>query len=135
MEHYDFDELDPGDREPRIVSRSQWGSDASQWAGALEGQTLGTGVTILFFRTEEIGDGPRWHVHPYDEVFIVRTGTALFTIGDKRIEAQEGDVLMGPANIPHKYHNLGPGKLETTDIHLSDRWIQANLDDPELNKE
>jgi hypothetical protein len=24
--------------------------------------------------------------------------------------------------------------LETTDIHLSDRWIQTNLDDPELSK-
>ncbi|MCM2372951.1 cupin domain-containing protein [Aporhodopirellula aestuarii] len=131
MEHYDFDELDPQGRQPKRVPRSQWGSDTNLWVGALEGKTLGTGVTVLFYATQEIGEGPRWHVHPYDEVFIVRTGRALFTIGDQKIEANTGDVLMGPANIPHKYHNLGPGKLETTDIHLSDRWIQTNLPDPE----
>ncbi|MBB3210346.1 mannose-6-phosphate isomerase-like protein (cupin superfamily) [Rhodopirellula rubra] len=132
MEHYDFEELDPQGRQPKLVPRSQWGSRTDLWAGALEGKTLGTGVTVLFYATEEIGEGPRWHVHPYDEVFIVRTGRALFTIGDQKIEADTGDVLMGPANIPHKYHNLGPGKLETTDIHVSDRWIQTNLKDPEL---
>ena len=31
----------------------------------------------------------------------------------------------------HKFRNLGPGRLDTTDIHVSDRWIQTNLDDPE----
>jgi mannose-6-phosphate isomerase-like protein (cupin superfamily) len=71
-------------------------------------------------------------VHPYDEVFIIRKGRARFTIGDEKIEAEAGDVLMGPANIPHKYHNLGPGLLESTDIHLSRTWIQTDLDDPEL---
>ena len=39
-----------------------------------------------------------------------------------------GDILLGPANVPHKFENLGPGPLETTDIHLSDRWIQTNLE-------
>jgi mannose-6-phosphate isomerase-like protein (cupin superfamily) len=58
----------------------------------------------------------------------------LFTIGDKKIEAEAGDILLGPANIPHKYHNVRPGSLETIDIHLSDRWIQTDLDDPELSE-
>ena len=62
----------------------------------------------------------------------MRTGRALFTIGAQKIEAQAGDILLGPAGVPHKYHNLGPGLLETTDIHVSDRWIQTDLDDPEL---
>nr|WP_240195053.1 cupin domain-containing protein [Desulfobulbus rhabdoformis] len=108
------------------------------WKGYVQGADLGTDVTVLFFVTEQPGEGPRWHVHPYDEIFIVRKGNALFTIGDKKIKATAGDILLGPANIPHKYHNLGPGVLETTDIHLSDRWIQTNLEDPEqsikLNK-
>ena len=46
-------------------------------------------------------------------------------------QAEAGDVLMAPAEIPHKFKNLGPGLLETTDIHVSDRWIQTNLDDPD----
>ena len=96
------------------------------------GKDIGTGVTVLFYSTEELGIGPKWHVHPYDEIFIVRKGRALFTIGDEKIEAEEGDYLLGPANIPHKYHNLGPGVLETTDIHVSDEWIQEDLVDPEL---
>jgi len=103
-----------------------------QWRGAAEGHMLGTGVTILFYETPEVGVGPRWHVHPYDEVFVIREGRALFTVGDRKLEAEKGDVVLGPANVPHKFHNLGPGKLVTVDIHQSDRWIQTDLDDPEL---
>ena len=132
MEHYDFNELDPQGRQAMVLRRSQWGSHDELWRGVLEGKTFGTGVTVLFYATDEIGDGPRWHVHPYDELFIVRQGRALFTVGDQKIEAETGDILLGPADVPHKYHNIGPGRLETTDIHVSDRWIQTNLEDPEL---
>jgi len=119
-------------RKPRILSRSEWGSDDRLWRGRFNGKDLDTGVTVLFYATEEVGVGPLWHVHPYDEIFIMRAGNALFTIGDEKIEAKAGDILMGPANVPHKYTNLGPGLLESTDIHLSDEWIQTDLDDPEL---
>lgn len=102
------------------------------WRGAAEGHRLGTGVTVLFYETDEIGVGPKWHVHPYDEVFVIREGRALFTVGDSRIEAETGDLVLGPANIPHKFHNLGPGRLVTMDIHQSDRWIQTDLEDPDL---
>ena len=118
-------------REPRIVSREEWATGGPYWKGHVEGQAFGTGVTVLFYTTEEVGTGPRWHVHPYDEIFIVREGRALFTVGDQRIEASVGDVVFGPAEVPHKFHNLGPGRLETTDIHASDRWIQTDLDDPD----
>jgi mannose-6-phosphate isomerase-like protein (cupin superfamily) len=121
-------------REPVHLKRSDWASDARLWRGVLEGKRIGTGVTVLFFSTDEIGKGPRWHVHPYDEIFIVRTGRARFTIGDSAIEATAGDILLGPANVPHKYSNLGPGRLETTDIHVSDRWIQTDLEGPELKE-
>ncbi|WP_375690960.1 cupin domain-containing protein [Pseudooceanicola sp. LIPI14-2-Ac024] len=103
-----------------------------EWRGAAEGAALGTNVTVLFYETDEVGIGPKWHVHPYDEVFVIRQGRALFTVGDRKLEAETGDVVLGPANVPHKFHNLGPGKLVTVDIHQSDRWIQTDLDDPEL---
>lgn len=119
-------------RKPVHLKRSDWARHDQLWKGVFEGKDIDTGVTVLFYATEETGVGPTWHVHPYDEIFIVREGRALFTIGDQKIEAEAGQVLMGPANIPHKYHNLGPGLLETTDIHVSDRWIQTDLDDPEL---
>ena len=135
MEHYDFDELNSEDRQPIVLHRSDWGSHDDLWKGVLEGKNIGTGVTVLFYATDDIGEGPRWHVHPYDELFIVRKGRALFTVGDKKIEAETGDVLLGPANVPHKYHSIGPDRLETTDIHVSDRWIQTNLDDPEISND
>ncbi len=116
-----------------ILKRGDWASDDRLWKGQFEGKDIGTNVTVLFVCHREVGVGPRWHVHPYDEIFIIRVGNALFTIGDERIEAQAGDILLGPADVPHKYHNLGPGLLESTDIHLSDRWIQTDLDDPELS--
>lgn len=117
---------------PVVLRRKDWASDDTLWKGRFEGKDIGTGTTVLFYATEEVGRGPTWHVHPYDEIFIMRQGRALFTIGDEKIEAEAGDILLGPANIPHKYHNLGPGVLESTDIHLSDAWIQTDLDDPEL---
>lgn len=121
-------------RNATILHREDWASHEHLWKGYFQGKDIGTGVTVLFYVTDKVGEGPRWHVHPYDEIFILRTGNALFTIGDKKIEAKAGDILLGPAKIPHKYHNIGPGMLETTDIHLSDRWIQTNLNDPELSK-
>ncbi len=122
----------PMSRKPVILKRADWASDDHLWKGHFEGKDIGTDLTMIAYSTEEVGVGPKWHVHPYDEIFIIRVGHALFTIGDEKIEAQAGDILLGPADIPHKYHNLGPGLLESTDIHLSSEWIQTNLDDPEL---
>ncbi len=120
-------------KNPVVLRRSEWAKHEQLWKGNFQGKDIGTDVTVLFYATENIGEGPRWHVHTYDEIFIVRTGRALFTVGDQKIEAAAGDILLGPANVPHKYHNLGPGVLETTDIHLSKEWTQVNLDDPELS--
>jgi mannose-6-phosphate isomerase-like protein (cupin superfamily) len=116
---------------PRVLDRAEWASHPDLWKGRIEGYSLGTSVTVLFYATEEVGAGPRWHVHPYDELFIIREGRALFTVGDERLEAEAGQIVFGPAQIPHKFKNLGPGRLETTDIHVSERWVQTNLPDPE----
>ena len=116
---------------PKILNRSDWAQHERHWHGHFEGKDLGTNVTVLFYSTEEIGKGPRLHVHPYDEIFIMRTGRALFTIGEQNIETEAGQILLGPAGLPHKFINLGPGALETTSIHLSDTWTQTNLDAPQ----
>lgn len=76
-----------------------------------------------------VGEGLTLHVHPYDEIFTIIEGRARFTVGDKTIDAAVGDVVLGPANIPHGYQNLGPGKLDSLDIHLSPEGIQDNLAD------
>ena len=119
-------------RDPALLKRASWARDDEIWRGHFEGKTVDTNVTVLFVTVDEIGGGAPWHVHPYDELFIVQEGRALFTIGDKKFEAEAGDLLLGPAKIPHKFTNIGPGRLVTTDIHLNDEWIQENLPDPDL---
>ncbi len=94
----------------------------------VEGRDLGTDLTILTFTSTEVGDGPVLHVHKYDEVFLIHEGAARFTVGDDEIIAEAGHVVLGPANVPHKFENLGPGRLTTTDIHLSDHFEQIDLE-------
>ena len=115
-------------KEPVLLSRDDWAREPDQWVGRAEGLALGTDVTVLFFSSDRIGAGPKLHVHTYDEVFIIRQGRARFTVGDRVLEAQAGQIVMAPANVPHKFENIGPGRLETTDIHLSDHFAQVDLE-------
>lgn len=113
-----------------VVLRDAAPSDASAFA-AIDGESLDTEITVLFFATEEVGAGASWHVHPYDEVFLIRAGRARFKVGSETIDVAAGDVLMAPAAVPHRFSNLGPDRFETIDLHLSPRWIQTDLDDPD----
>lgn len=110
------------------LQRPDWASDPVEWSGRFEGWSIGTGVTVLFFSNDRIGTGPVLHRHPHDEVFIVRHGNARFTLGDETVEAEAGDILLAPAGTPHKFENIGPGRLETTDIHVSPEYIQEDLE-------
>jgi mannose-6-phosphate isomerase-like protein (cupin superfamily) len=111
--------------EPAKVSAGEWLKPGLR--GLLEGKTLQTGITLIRYVTDVVGEGPTLHVHPYDEIFTITEGRARFTVGDKIIDAETGDVVLGPANIPHGYQNLGPGRLDSLDIHLSPEWIQFDL--------
>lgn len=98
------------------------------WRGSVEGIALGGPTTVLTYGTDEIGAGPRLHVHPYDETFIVILGNARFFVGDVTLDAGAGQVVLGPAGVPHRFENLGPGRLQTVDIHHSPIWIQTDLE-------
>lgn len=114
---------------PVKIAACDWQNPGSALLGLLEGKTIGTGLTLIRYVTDLIGEGPKLHVHPYDEIFTITEGRARFTVGDKVIDAEPGDIVLGPANIPHGYQNLGPGKLDSLDIHLSPEWIQFDLAD------
>lgn len=45
---------------------------------------------ILAYGTDTIGEGPRLHVNPYDETFVVLIGHARFFVGEDIIEAPAG---------------------------------------------
>ncbi len=115
-------------RKSVLLDRARWAEKEEVWKGEFEGNVFGTNVSVIFYTTDEVGRGPKLHTHPYDEVFIVRQGRALFTVGDQQLEATAGQIVFGPANIPHKFINLGPGRLETTDLHVTDKFQQADLE-------
>jgi mannose-6-phosphate isomerase-like protein (cupin superfamily) len=103
-------------------------SSDGPWRGFVAGIALGGPVTVLAYGTDEIGVGPRLHVHPYDETFIIIAGRGRFFVGDAIIDASAGEVVLGPAGVPHRFENLGPGRLQTIDIHHSPEWIQTDLE-------
>jgi mannose-6-phosphate isomerase-like protein (cupin superfamily) len=98
------------------------------WRGSLAGDILGGAVTVLAYGNDTPGQGPRLHVHPYDETFVILEGRARFFVGDEVIEAGAGEAVLGPAGVPHRFENIGPGRLQTIDIHHSPRWIQTDLE-------
>jgi len=102
-----------------LINREQWAEKPDAWHGEFQGGAFGADVSVVFFSSDKVGGGPKLHTHPYAEVFIVRLGRALFTVGDQTIEAEAGQILVAPANTPHKFANLGPGRLETTDLHVA----------------
>jgi mannose-6-phosphate isomerase-like protein (cupin superfamily) len=105
---------------PRAIARENWTQTPGEWHGEVQG--FGGEVSLIFVRAEP-GKGPRLHSHPYPETFIVRAGRALYTIGDREIEAGPGEILVVPAGMPHKFRSLGPETLVSVDIHASERFI------------
>lgn len=111
-----------------LLDRTDWAEVPDKWQGQFEGAQFGTNVSVMFYTTDELGRGPKLHRHPYDEIFIIRQGRALFTVGDMQLEATSGQIIFRPANISHKYVNLGPGRLEMTDLHVTRKFIQEDLE-------
>ena len=89
------------------------------WRGSVEGLALGGEVTVLTYGTDTVGAGPRLHVHPYDETFIVVAGRARFVVGETTIEAGAGETVLGPAGVPHRFENLGDFRPAPDDRHPS----------------
>ena len=93
-----------------------------------EGDAYGSGVS-MFLVDNEPGEGPSLHVHPYSETWIVRSGRARFTADGEDLEAGPGDILVVGPDTPHKFVNLGPGRLDLVCVHDSPRIIQEDLED------
>ena len=93
-----------------------------------EGEPHGSGVSF-FLVDSEPGAGPDLHRHPYPETWIVRSGRARFTADREELEAGPGDIVVVGAETPHKFKNLGPGRLDIVCIHASPRMIQEELEE------
>ena len=65
------------------------------------------------------GGNVRLHKHPYKEIFIVLEGISTFTVGDDTLKAGAGNIIIVPAEVPHKFRNEGDQQLKQIDIHVS----------------
>ena len=72
--------------------------------------------------------GVRLHEHPYQEIFIIQEGAATYTVGSSTLQAHAGQVIVVPANTPHKFVNTGEGRLRQVDIHVSPEFITRWLE-------
>jgi mannose-6-phosphate isomerase-like protein (cupin superfamily) len=71
----------------------------------------------------------RLHRHPYEEIFIIQEGIATFTVGSATLEARGGQIILVPAEVPHKFMNLSDKQLKQIDIHMNLQFITDWLED------
>ena len=75
------------------------------------------------------GGSVRYHKHPYKEIFIIQEGASTFTVGSTILEAVAGQIIIVPADVPHKFMNNGHVQLKQIDIHVNKEFITYWLDD------
>mgnify|MGYP000924756577 CR=1 FL=1 len=87
------------------------------------------GTEISFFAVDnDPGQGPGLHVHPYAETWIVQSGRARIVAGDDTFEAGPGDIAVVPGGMPHKFTNIGEGRLVMFCVHAAGTMVQENLE-------
>jgi len=98
--------ISPQGLQPVAVGTDE--GEARWWFGSLaviKASSADTGGQMAIIEiTEPAGAEAPLHVHHLeDEGFWILEGSATFEVGDTTIEAEAGDYLFGPRDIPHGY--------------------------------
>lgn len=80
----------------------------------IEGAAYEAGVSLIFEDSDQDGEGPYLHQHPYPETFVIRGGQALFTVAGEQLLGVAGQVLVVPKLTPHKFEVVGPERYIAT---------------------
>lgn len=101
---------------PMIVALDELpgSAGARRFIGAEHG---GVPVSIILIEAAPGSPPTTLHRHPYPEVWVVEAGEARFTVGGRELEVSEGNILVGPADVPHRFTNGGPRPLRIISIH------------------
>ena len=114
-----------------LISRADGREDGEDWTENYEELPGGAGISIILESTTQEGVGPRLHRHPYAETFIIRRGSATFTVGAganaREVVGRAGQVLVVPADTPHRFRT-GPGGYEAVHIHANDCFVTEWLE-------
>ena len=97
--------------------------------GTVKFEGAPNGATVSFFHTKNApGGGAQLHVHPYEETWLVIAGRVRFGVGDEEYETEAGHVVVAPANVPHKFTNIGDHELQMVCIHPAASMQQQDLE-------
>lgn len=88
-------------------------------ARQFEGNSYADVPVSFFVSATPPGRGPALHTHPYAEVFVIQAGSLTFVVGTETIEATAGQIIIVPAETPHKFTNTGTAVAQHMDIHTS----------------
>jgi mannose-6-phosphate isomerase-like protein (cupin superfamily) len=113
--------------EELVVRRPDGRDDGEDWTENYEELPGAAGISIILESTSQAGVGPRLHRHPYAETFIIRRGSANFTIGDEEVVGRAGQILVVPAGTAHKFAT-GPEGYEAVHIHANERFVTEWLE-------
>lgn len=91
-------------------------------------QHLDTDVSFIWVDMPP-GGTIRLHKHPYKEIFIIQEGMAIFTVGSSTLEAHAGQIIIVPAEMPHKFMNRSDKNLKQIDIHVNKQFVTDWLED------
>ena len=91
-------------------------------------QHLETNVSFIWVDMPP-GGTIRLHKHPYEEIFIIQEGIATFTVGSVMLDAHAGQIIIVPADVPHKFSNLSDKQLKQIDIHVNKQFLTYWLED------
>jgi mannose-6-phosphate isomerase-like protein (cupin superfamily) len=109
------------------VDRPDGRGDGDEWTADYDKLPGDANVSIILESTTREGVGPRLHRHPYAETFIIRRGSATFTVGAGHFQAFAGQILVVPADTPHKF-STGPAGYEAVHIHASPTFVTQWLE-------
>jgi quercetin dioxygenase-like cupin family protein len=109
------------------IDRSDGRDDGEDWTENYEKLPGGANISIILESTTKAGVGPRLHKHPYAETFIIRRGWATFTVGADKFRGRAGQVLIVPADTPHKF-STGPDGYEGVHIHAGVSFVTEWLE-------
>lgn len=94
-----------------VIDRAGGRGYGEDWTENDEEPTGGAGISIILECTGQPDVGPRLHRHPYAETFLIRRGSATFTVGAEQVEAHAGQIVVMPAGPPHTFRT-GPHGYE-----------------------
>ena len=82
----------------------------------------------FFVTTYARGDRVELHRHPYEEIFIVEAGRAVFTVDGEQVHAHAGQIVVVPAGAAHCFENREEEVLRQVSIHpapeLETEWLE-----------